>query len=86
MTRSAGSWLFRSAISVCIAIASLDGSDDARKFQQEAVAGVLHHPAAMIEDDRVDRAAMGLEGGVRACLVGAHHARVAGDVSANYGG
>ena len=64
----------------------LDGADDARKLQQEAVAGVFHQPAAMIEDDRVDRAAMGLEGGMRARLVSAHHARIAGDVGANNGG
>jgi hypothetical protein len=58
---------------------------DAWKFQQEAVAGVLHNPAAVIENDRVYRASMGLEGGVRACLVRAHHTRVPGDVSAHYG-
>ena len=64
----------------------LDGADDAGKLQQEAVAGVLHEPAAMIEDDRVDRGAMRLERGVRPRLVGAHHARIAGDVSADDGG
>ena len=63
----------------------LDRPDDARKLQQEAVAGVLHQPAAMIENDRVYRASMGLERGVGAFLVGAHHARIAGDVSADYG-
>ena len=63
----------------------LDGADDAREFQQEAVAGVLHQAAAMIEDDRVDRGTVGLEGGVRARLVGPHHAGIAGDVSADDG-
>jgi hypothetical protein len=63
---------------------SLDGPDDARKLQQKTVAGVFHQPAAMIEDDRVDRGSMGLEGGVRTLLVGPHHSRVAGDVSADY--
>ena len=63
----------------------LDGADDARKLQQKAVAGVFHQPAAMIEDDRVDRGAMGLERGMRARLVGAHHAGIAGDVSADDG-
>ena len=63
----------------------LDGADDARKLQQEAVAGVLHDAAAMIENDRIYRAAMGLEGGVGACLVGAHHPRVTGHVSADDG-
>jgi hypothetical protein len=62
----------------------LDGPDDARKLQQETVAGVLHDPAAMIEDDRVYRGSMGLERGVRALLVGPHHSRVTGDVSADY--
>ena len=63
----------------------LDGADDAGKLQQEAVAGVLHQAAAVIEDDRVDRGPMGLERGVRARLVGPHHAGVAGDVSADDG-
>jgi hypothetical protein len=40
----------------------------------------------MIEDDRVDRASMGLERGVRAGLVSPHHARVSGDVCADNGG
>jgi hypothetical protein len=39
----------------------LDRADDAWKFQQEAVAGVLHQTSAVIEDDRIDRAAVGLE-------------------------
>jgi hypothetical protein len=46
---------------------------------------VLHDPAAVIENDRVDRGPMGLEGGVRTLLVGAHHAGVAGNVSADDG-
>ena len=61
----------------------LDRADDARKFQQETVAGVLHQPAAVIENDRIDRASMGLERGVGTCLVGAHHSRVTRDVSAD---
>ena len=61
----------------------LDRAHDARKFQQEAVAGVLHQPAAVIENDRIDRASMGLERGVGAGLVGAHHPRVTCDVSAD---
>ena len=64
---------------------SLDGADDAGKLQQKTVAGVLHDPAAVIEDDRVNRGPMGLEVGVRALLVGAHHAGVAGNVSADDG-
>ena len=48
-----------------------DRADDAWKFQQETVARVLHEPAAVIENDGMDRAAMGLEGGVRAFLVDA---------------
>ena len=75
----------RSAISDLHLDRSLDGADDAGKLQQEAVAGVLHDPAAMIEDDRIDRGPMRLEGGMRARLVGAHHAGVAGDVSADDG-
>ena len=63
-----------------------DGGDDARKLQQEAVAGIFDDPAAMIENHRVYRASMGLERGVRPCLVGAHHARIAGDVGADDGG
>ena len=39
----------------------LDRADDARKFQQETVAGVLHQAPAMIKDDRIDRASVGLE-------------------------
>ena len=62
-----------------------DGADDARELQQETVTGVLHHPAAVIENDRIDRASMRLESGVRTRLVEAHHARIAGDVSADYG-
>jgi len=64
----------------------LDGADDARKFQQETVARVLHEPAAMVEDDRIYRASMSLEGRMRARLVGAHHAGITGDVRADYGG
>jgi hypothetical protein len=60
-----------------------DGSDDAWKLQQETVAGVLHDPAAVIEDDRVDRASMGLERGVRSRLIDTHHPRVTGDVGAD---
>jgi len=33
----------------------LDRADDAWKLQQEAVAGVLHKPAAMIEDVGISR-------------------------------
>ena len=61
----------------------LDRAHDARKFQQETVAGVLHQPTAVIENDRIDRASMGLERGVGTRLVGAHHSRVACDVSAD---
>ena len=64
---------------------SLDGADDGGKFQQKTVAGVLHQPAAVIEDDRVDRGAMGLERGVCPRLVDPHHAGIAGDVSTNDG-
>jgi hypothetical protein len=55
-------------------------------FEQEAVPGVLHDPAAVIENDRVYRASVRLERGMRSRLVDTHHARVAGDVSADYGG
>ena len=56
------------------------------KYHQKAVTGVLYDPAAMIEDDRVYCASMGLEGGMRSRLIGAHHAGVTGDVRADYGG
>ena len=79
ITRSAGRWFRHQRL-------HRDGSDDAWKLQQETVAGVLQKPAAVVEDDRIDRASVGLERGVRACLVGAHHSRVAGDVSADDGG
>ncbi len=65
---------------------SLDGADNTGKLQQEAVAGVLHQAAAIVENDRVDRGPVGLEGGMRTRLVGPHHAGIAGDVSANDGG
>src|SRR5271165_469088 len=61
------------------------GADDARKLQEKSVAGVFDQTAAVIEADRVDGAAMGLEGGVRARLVGTHHAGVAGNICANNG-
>ena len=64
----------------------LDGADDAGKLQHETIAGVLHDSATVIENDRVHRASMGLERGMGACLVGAHQPRVAGDISADYGG
>ena len=64
----------------------LDGAYNARKFQHETVAGVLHEPAAMIENDWVHRAPMGLERGMGTCFVGAHQSRVARDVGADYGG
>ena len=64
----------------------LDGAHDARKLQQKTVAGILHNPAAMIEDDRIYRASMGLERGVRTGLIGAHHSRVTGNVGADDGG
>ena len=63
----------------------LDRADDAREFQQETITGVLHDVAAMIENDRIHRASMSLERGVRPCLVGAHQPRVAGNVGANHG-
>jgi hypothetical protein len=66
--------------------ARLDGPYNARELEQETVTGILHKPAAVIENDRIYRASMGLEGGVRALLVGTHHARVAGNVCADYGG
>ncbi len=61
----------------------LDRAHDARKFQQETVAGVLHQPAAVIENDRIDRASMRLERGMGAGLVGAHHPRVTRDIGAD---
>ena len=85
MTRSAGRWLFRSAISLHLG-RRLDCADDAGKLQQETVAGVLHKSATVIEDDRVYRGSMGLERGMGARLVGAHQSRVAGDIGADYGG
>ena len=63
----------------------LDGADDRGKLEQESVARVLHQAAAVIEDDRVDRGAVGLERGVRPRLVGPHHAGIAGDVSTDDG-
>jgi hypothetical protein len=85
MDRSAGRCSFRSAITICIANRGLDGADDRGKLQQETVAGILHQAAAVIEDDRIDRGAMGLERGVRPRLVGSHHAGIAGDVSTDDG-
>ena len=64
----------------------LERADDAWVFQKEPVAGVLHQAAAVIEDDRINGAAVGFESRVRAFLVGTHHAGVAGDISANDGG
>src|SRR5258706_15359665 len=64
----------------------LYGPHDAGELQKETVPGFLHNSTAMIENYRVYRAAMGLERGVRTCLVGAHHSRVTGDVSADYSG
>ncbi len=61
----------------------LDSADDAGKFQQKTIAGVLHQPAAMIENDRIDRTSVRLERGVGTGLVGAHHPRVTCDVSAD---
>ena len=69
MARSAGRWLVPFDHQRLHRDRRLDRADDARKLQQETVAGVLHEPAAVIEDDRMDRAAMRLEGGVRAFLV-----------------
>ena len=43
-------------------------------------------PTAVIENYRIYRASMGVERGVGAFLVSAHHARVTGDVSAGYRG
>src|SRR5258705_9380865 len=63
----------------------LQGPYDAWELQQETVAGILHNSTAMIENYRIYRAAMGLERGVRTRLVGAHHSRVTGDLSADYG-
>ena len=63
----------------------LDGADDRGKLEQESVARVLHQAAAVIEDDRIDRGAVGLERGVRPRLVGPHHAGIAGDVSTDDG-
>jgi hypothetical protein len=65
---------------------SFDRADHAGKLEQKAVPGVLHDPAAVIEDDRVYRASMGFERSMRPCLVGAHHAGIAGDVGADYRG
>src|SRR6516162_5731546 len=65
---------------------SLDGADHAREFEQKPVAGIFHDAAAVIENDRMDRAAMGLERGMGAGRVGTHHARVTGDVSTDDGG
>jgi len=64
----------------------LDRPDDAGIFEQKAVAGILHDPAAMVENERIYRASMGFEGGMRSRLVGTHHAGVAGDVRANDSG
>src|SRR5258708_27579410 len=65
---------------------TLDGAYDAWKLQHETVTGVLHGPAAVIENDRVHRTPMGLERGVRTRFVGAHQSRITRDVRANYGG
>ncbi len=64
---------------------ALDRADDTGELEQKTVASVLHQPAAMIEDDGIDRAAMRLERGMRAGLVGPHHAGIADDISTNDG-
>jgi hypothetical protein len=56
MTRSAGRWFRHQRLH---RDRRLDGSDDAWKLRQETVAGVLHKPAAVVEDDRIDRASVG---------------------------
>ena len=64
----------------------LGGADHARELEQEPVAGIFHDAATVIENDRMDRAAMGLERGMGSGLIGTHHARIAGDIGANDGG
>ena len=55
-----------------------DGINDTRELSQEAVAGVLHHPAPMLCDLRVDELPeMPLEPFVRPLLIRPHQARVA---------
>src|SRR5438270_766792 len=58
-----------------------DRLDDARKFDQEAVAGRLDDAALVLGDQRVDQlAAQGLEARQSAGLAAAHEPAVAGDI------
>src|SRR5215471_8019120 len=55
-----------------------DGIDHARKFREQAVAGILHDPAAMLSDLRINQfAEMRFQALVRAFLIGPHQPRIA---------
>jgi hypothetical protein len=59
-----------------------DRVDHAGKFRKHSVAGVLYDPAAVLGDLRIDQfLEMSLEPLVRALLIGAHQARVPGQLS-----
>ena len=56
--------------------------DDARKFHQHAVAGVLYGTASMLRDLRIDQLAeVGLEPFMRPLLIRPHQARIARHIS-----
>ena len=63
------------------------GIHHARKLCQEAVAGVLHDPAPVFGDLRVDQfAQMRLQTLVRLLLIGAHEPRIACHIGGEDGG
>ena len=63
------------------------GIDNARELGQQAVAGVLHNPAAVLPDLRINQLAeMCLQAFVRTLLVGAHKPRITGHVGGKDGG
>src|SRR5262249_53827793 len=60
--------------------------DDAFEFREDAVAGALDDPSAMLVDLGVEElASVGFQPRERALLVGAHQSAVAGDVSRENG-
>ena len=70
---------------VCIAIAASIAPMMLGNSSRKPSPVFLTSATAVVEDDRVDGAAMRLERGVGPRLVGAHQAGIAGDVGANDG-
>src|SRR5215469_1929789 len=59
-----------------------DGINYTGELRQEAIAGVLHSAAPVLRDLRLDQfPEMRLQAFVRAFLIGAHKAGIAGDIS-----